>query len=141
MKNGIDLQTTLLLVEDDQADVFLVKRALTKHGSKIRLAVARDGAEALDLLRQGQIKRPYVILSDLNMPGMSGYELLNEIRQDDTLKDSIIFVISSSSLSDDVKIAYEHLASGYIVKEMEPARMARSMALLFDFCEIIRLPS
>ena len=137
----IESKATLLLVEDDQADVFLVKRALTRHGGKIRLATARDGAEALEMLRGKQIERPFVILSDLNMPGMSGYEFLDEIRADEALRDSIIFVISSSNLAEDVNLAYQHFASGYIVKDMDPAKMTRSMQLLFDFCEIIRLPS
>ena len=128
------------MVEDDQADVFLVKRALAKHGGGVHLCVARDGAEALEMLRGGQVSRPYVILSDLNMPGMSGYEFLDEIRADEALRDSIIFVISSSSLSEDVNLAYQHFASGYLIKEMDPAKMARSMAMLFDFCENVRLP-
>ncbi|SFO60909.1 Response regulator receiver domain-containing protein [Cohaesibacter marisflavi] len=136
-----DSKATLFLIEDDQADVFLVKRALAKHGGNIALVNARDGAEALEMLRGGEIERPFVILSDLNMPGMSGYEFLDEIRADAALRDSIIFVISSSNLAEDVNLAYQHFASGYIVKEMEPAKMARSMQLLFDFCEIIRLPS
>ncbi|WP_119306474.1 response regulator [Cohaesibacter haloalkalitolerans] len=140
MKANEESETTLLLVEDDQADVFLVKRALSKHGGAIRVQVARDGMEALEMLRGGEVPRPYVILSDLNMPGMSGYEFLDEIRSDKDLSDSIIFVISSSDLPEDVTLAYQHFASGYIVKEMDPPRMMRSMNLLFDFCEIIRLP-
>ncbi|WP_319486456.1 response regulator [uncultured Cohaesibacter sp.] len=140
MKANEESETTLLLVEDDQADVFLVKRALSKHGGAIRVQVARDGMEALEMLRRGEVPRPYVILSDLNMPGMSGYEFLDEIRSDKDLCDSIIFVISSSDLPEDVTLAYQHFASGYIVKEMDPPRMMRSMNLLFDFCEIIRLP-
>ncbi|WP_319531857.1 response regulator [uncultured Cohaesibacter sp.] len=130
-----------MLVEDDDADIFLVKRALNKHGGSVALQIARDGNEALQLLRSnGYIERPFVILSDLNMPGMSGYEFIDEVRTDPALKDSVIFVISSSNLPEDINLAYNHFASGYIVKDMEPEKMIRSMNLVFDFCELVQLP-
>lgn len=132
---------TLLLVEDDDADIFLVKRSLAKRQSNINLVVARDGEEALSLLREGEdVVRPYVILTDLNMPGMSGYEFVDEIRADSNLKDSVVFVISSSTLPEDVKRAYMNFASGYIKKDMQPEQMIRSLQLVFDFCEIVSLP-
>lgn len=129
------------MVEDDEADIFLVKRALQKRKSPISLVVARDGEEALIKLRDGNsVHRPFVILTDLNMPGMSGYELVDEVRADTALKNSVIFVISSSSLSEDINRAYENFASGYIKKEMQPDQMVRSMELVFDFCETACLP-
>ena len=130
---------TLLLVEDDETDVFLVKRCLAKHGADIRLAVARDGEEALSMLASGEVQKPFVILTDLNMPGMSGYEFLDVVRSDPNIKHSVVFVISSSNLPEDVDRAYAAHASGYIVKHMQPQEMMTSLFMIFDFCRTIRL--
>ena len=131
---------TLLLIEDDETDVFLVRRSLAKHGGDINLKVARDGTEALEMLApDGEVQKPFVILTDLNMPGMSGYEFLDVIRSDGRLSDSLVFVISSSDLPEDVDRAYASAASGYIVKDLQPEKMMKAVNLVFDFCETFQL--
>ena len=132
---------TLLLVEDDETDVFLVKRMLAKHGGTINIVVARDGEEALEFLSEGgNVDKPYVILSDLNMPGMSGYEFLEALRADDRLKDSVVFVFSSSVLSEDIDRAYAKTAAGYLIKDINPSKMTDALNLVFDYCCLVRLP-
>ena len=75
----------ILLVEDNEADVFLVRRALDKLGLPHDLQVARDGEEALAILgRTGQSpadKSPGLILLDLNLPRIDGFEVLSRIRE------------------------------------------------------------
>ncbi|PLX43589.1 MAG: two-component system response regulator [Hyphomicrobiales bacterium] len=133
---------SLLLVEDDDADVMLVSRYLRRRGGDIALIVARDGEEALAMLRAGEaVPRPYVILTDLNMPGMSGHELIEEIRCDRALSNSVIFVISSSRLDEDIQQAYAHHVAGYLSKQMAPAEMEKSLRIVFDYCETVHLPS
>ena len=67
----------ILLVEDDETDALFVQRCLDKQGASIPLTLARDGSEALEILRgEDGLKKPFIILTDLNMPGMSGHELI-----------------------------------------------------------------
>lgn len=132
----------LLLVEDDETDVIFVKRTLEQHGATVPLAVARDGAEALKILRRGDnVRRPYVILTDLNMPGMSGHEMMEVIRADEELKDSVIFVLSSSRLEDDIDRAYEYNAAGYITKDAPTAELSESLRMIVDYCKAVHLPA
>ena len=131
----------LLLVEDDETDVLFVERCLAKHEGKVPLTVARDGAEALQILRAGEdVKRPYVILTDLNMQGMSGHEMIDEIRDDSALKDSVIFVLSSSRLAGDIARAYDKNVAGYLTKQVPANELTKHLSLIFDYCTSVHLP-
>ena len=132
----------LLLVEDDETDILFVKRCLDRYGGTAELVVARDGAEALETLRDGAtVKRPYVIVTDLNMPGMSGHELLEEIRSDEALKDSVVFVLSSSCLAGDIERAYRHNVAGYLTKRVPTRQLKQSVEMIFDYCDSVHLPA
>ncbi len=132
----------LLLVEDDETDVLFVRRCLANHGGDLDLSVARDGAEALDILRgKKPASRPFVILTDLNMPGMSGHEMISKIREDEELRDSVIFVFSSSRLAGDIRAAYRHNVAGYLTKHAPAAELARSVHMVFDYCDAVQLPN
>ena len=131
----------LLLVEDDETDVLFIERCLAAHGGNVPLAVARDGAEALDLLSTGSVARPFVILTDLNMPGMSGHELIEEIRSNEMLRDSVIFVLSSSQLAGDIGRAYRNNIAGYITKQAPVPDLTRKVNMIFDYCASVHLPA
>ena len=130
----------LLLVEDDETDVIFIRRCLSRHGGDVPLTVARDGREALQLLREGGVERPYVILTDLNMPGMSGHEMIDEIRGDEDLKHSGIFVLSSSRLAGDIQRAYENNVAGYLTKQVPAEELSRNVGMVFDYCAAVHLP-
>ena len=130
----------LLLVEDDETDVIFIERCLNRHGTDVPLTVARDGREALQLLREGNVERPYVILTDLNMPGMSGHEMIDEIRSDMQLKHSVIFVLSSSRLTGDIQRAYENNVAGYLTKQVPAEQLSRNVGMVFDYCAAVHLP-
>ena len=82
----------ILLVEDDEVDVRALRWAFNKLKIANPLTVANDGVEALELLKA--MPRPYLIITDINMPRMNGIELLRSIREDEQLRDSIVFVLT-----------------------------------------------
>lgn len=115
-------QPTLLLVEDDQLDIMNVQRELRKNNVNVPLHVARNGREALDMLRgeggQTKIPRPSVVMLDLNMPRMNGLELLEILRSDTEFEDLNVFITTTSDLETDRLKAQELAVSGYIIKPL-----------------------
>jgi len=135
---------TLLLVEDDEIDVEAIKRALeeTKVVNPIRLA--RDGIEGLEILRgengQEKIESPYVILLDINMPRMDGFEFLEQIRADEALMNSIVFMLTTSSSDSDMMRAYEKNIAGYIVKSRAGDGFLKAVDMLDRYWRVVELP-
>lgn len=110
---------SILLVEDDELDVISVERSLKKLESEYDLKTAYNGIEALEILKNmGLGIVPDVILLDLNMPKMNGIEFLRIIRNDDSLKDIRVFVMTTSSEISDRAEAEELGISGYIIKPL-----------------------
>ena len=89
---------TLLLVEDNRADVFLFEEGLRKHGLSFRVVHFENGETALSYLREGPKppERPDVIVLDLHLPGISGGEVLREIRDEPWLAGVPISIISGA---------------------------------------------
>ena len=111
---------TILLVDDDDVDVRIVKRALSREKIDNPLVVARDGVEALEVLRGNNetpaLQHPILILLDLNMPRMGGLEFLQEVRGDRRLAKSIVFVLTTSNDERDRDAAYRNNVAGYLLK-------------------------
>ena len=116
MENAV----TLLIVEDDEIDLMGIKRALKELRIKNPTIRAKDGVEALEILRgengHEKLQKPYIILLDLNMPRMDGVQFLQAIRDDEALKKSVVFVLTTSDTDEDITSAYTHNVAGYIVK-------------------------
>jgi CheY-like chemotaxis protein len=110
----------ILLVDDDEVDVEAVQRGFRKMNISNPIHVADDGFEALEMLRgqdkKERLPRPYIILLDLNMPRMTGLELLEEIRKDPMLTKSIVFILTTSEDDKDKCMAYENHVAGYLLK-------------------------
>lgn len=85
---------TILLVEDNPDDELLTRRALKKGGIRGRVVVARDGAEALDLLFDAEALPRFVLL-DLKLPKVDGAEVLRRIRTDERMRDLTVVVMVS----------------------------------------------
>ncbi|GEO04037.1 response regulator [Adhaeribacter aerolatus] len=118
----MDSEASILLVEDDYLDIRNVERELKKINVNLPLHIARNGREALDMLRgEGYPKiepLPKVVMLDINMPKMNGIEFLTEIRQDPVLHDLNVFIMTTSNEETDRFAAKNLNISGYIVKPL-----------------------
>jgi len=131
---------TILLVEDDDIDAKIVERAFNKLRIANSIVRAKNGIMALELLRSGTVPRPYIILLDLNMPKMGGLEMLEELRGDKNLSNSIVFVLTTSKYDEDKVAAYNQNIAGYILKEKLQDGFEDLVKLLDCYWRIVELP-
>ncbi len=112
----------MLLVEDNPGDVLLTKEALKDSKIRNTLSVAGTGEAALDLLyrRNGfEAAEPVdLILLDLNLPGVDGYEVLEVIKKDETLRRIPVVVLTSSAAESDRLKSYNLHANCYVTKPL-----------------------
>jgi CheY-like chemotaxis protein len=113
----------ILLIEDNDDDLFLMKRALKDAGFTNALHTVQDGDQAIEYLggtgRYGDRLRypiPALIFLDLKLPGKSGHEVLTWVRAQPHLDSTVVVVLTSSDLGPDVKNAYRIGADSYLVK-------------------------
>jgi CheY-like chemotaxis protein len=129
---------TILLVEDDEVDVKALKWAFDKLKVANPLVIARDGVEALELLKE--LPRPFLIITDINMPRMNGIELLRQIRQNDQLRDSIVFVLTTSNDEQDKIDAYDLNVAGYMLKTDMGTSFQRAISLIDNYWKVVEFP-
>ena len=135
----------ILLVEDDEGDVLLTKKALANGKIYNSLNVAKDGVEALAFLRQegeyNNAPRPDLILLDLNMPRMDGRETLAQIKQDENLRSIPVVVLTTSDSDQDVLQSYDLQASCYITKPVDLKQFTSVVRAIKDFWfSVVKLP-
>jgi chemotaxis family two-component system response regulator Rcp1 len=107
---------TILYVEDNPGDVQLLQYAFKNVKMPHQLRFARDGQAAVEFLHRDDIPKPDLILLDLNLPRKTGFEVLEEVKQDQALRRIPIIVLSSSSADKDVERAYALRANCFIQK-------------------------
>jgi chemotaxis family two-component system response regulator Rcp1 len=135
----------ILLVEDNPGDVRLTLEAFKEGKIYNKLRVARDGAEALDMLYQ---RAPYedsmvpdLILLDLNLPKKSGREVLAQIKTDPHLKRIPVVVLTTSTAEQDVLASYNLFANSYIVKPVDLEQFFSVIKSIEQFwLTVVKLP-
>lgn len=139
-----DKAMNILLVDDDEVDIIAVKRAFEKNKITNPLHVARNGVEALALLRGNGTPsitpKPRIILLDLNMPQMNGIDFLKELRTDPQFKDVIVIVLTTSNEERDIIEAYKLNVAGYILKPVSMSKFIEAIALLDMYWTLSELP-
>jgi CheY-like chemotaxis protein len=134
----------ILIVEDDDVQAEAVVRSLRKAGLSSDIVVAPEGWEALAVLRgthtRHRVKRPYIVLLDLNLPRLNGLDFLREVRADPLLNDSVVFVLTTSDDERDCKRAYEEHVAGYMVKSDVGPDFSNMVRMLRPYLEVVRLP-
>jgi CheY-like chemotaxis protein len=137
-------EVTVLLVEDDDGDMKLVQRAFRKAHVANTLVRAVDGVEALDMLRgtngKAPLERPFIVFTDINMPRMDGLTLVRVLREDSVLKDTIVFMLTTSKHEDDKNTAYDLNVAGYILKENAGYDFLDLMTLVGGYSRLVELP-
>lgn len=134
---------TILLVEDDDVDAEVAERGLRAARLANEVVRARDGEEALALLRgggSGRIAQPYLILLDLDMPRMDGFELLAALRDDPDLRNATVFVLAASDSQRDKLASYRHHVAGYLVKSKIGRDFLEMVELVDRFWKVVQFP-
>ena len=131
----------ILLVEDNRGDVLLTRKALQSAQIENRLSVAESGEAALERLRDEAQALPDLILLDLNLPRMSGRDVLGQIKADARLRHIPVIILSSSAAEQDIARSYALHANAYVVKpvDLDSFRAAISTIEQFFFF-LVELP-
>jgi CheY-like chemotaxis protein len=134
----------ILLVEDDEVDIMNVRRAFKKNNINNPVHIAKNGLEALDVLRgedsSQRIPNPKIILLDINMPKMGGIEFLKEIRKHPELRGLSVFVMTTSNEESDKIAAYDLNVAGYILKPLSFEGFSSAVAVLNHYWHLCEMP-
>lgn len=143
--NGGTRPVQILIVEDNAADLLLTKMALRDAGIVHEVSAVRDGERALALLRQqgkyAGFTRPDIVLLDINLPGINGYQVLAEMRADKALQRIPVVVISGIAGREDMKRADKQPATAYLEK---PIRLKEYLSIAWtikEICNLVELPA
>lgn len=137
----IEKEASILIVEDDEVDIMAIRRALKQTNATNSIYVAKDGIEALEKLRSGEIPSPYIVLMDLNMPRMNGIDCMKEIRADKSIRQTVIFALSTSKDEKDKIKAYDCNVAGYIFKSDIGDEFVNAMQMLHHYLRVVELPN
>lgn len=136
----------ILLVEDDPKDIDLTLTALGEYKLANEVIVVRDGAEALDYLhtkgnyRSRAGENPAVVLLDLKLPKVDGFEVLREIRSDERLKLIPVVVLTSSREDRDMVASYKLGVNAYVVKPVDFHAFVNAVKELGVFWAVVNEP-
>ncbi len=149
MQDRHKIPITILICDDDEDDRLLTQQALENAHVSNRIRFVEDGEQLLDYLYQrgefagetGKAPRPGLILLDLNMPKMGGREALKVIKQDETLRDIPVVVLSTSRLDEDITRSYQLGVNSFITKPVTFSGLVEAMNVLGRYwLEIVELP-
>jgi CheY-like chemotaxis protein len=128
----------ILLIEDDIAHAEIVKRSLEASEFKIELIRLFDGKEGLDFIfKAGKYsennKQPDIILLDIRLPRINGFEFLQKIKNDETFKVIPVVILSTSSNQTDIDRAFELGANSYLIKPLSFDRYKEMFGNFTDY--------
>ena len=136
----------ILLVEDNEGDVFLVTEALEEGKVINKMSVTRDGKEAIDFLtKKGKYENeqlPDLILLDINLPKKNGHEVLEYIKEKDELKQIPVIMLTTSSSEKDILLSNKNHANCFITKPVDVDHFLKVIYSIENFwVNIVKLPS
>ena len=130
----MSVKNPIIIVDDDQDDQFLMKKVCEKLGVANDVLFFDDGRDALEYLHTTHDK-PFIIISDINMPAINGFELRREIIKDSTLREkSIPFIFFSTAASpSQIREAYQLTVQGFFVKETSMSQIEETLRMVLDY--------
>jgi CheY-like chemotaxis protein len=137
---------SILLVEDDPGHALLIKKNLLRAGIGYEIVVLDDGQKAVDyLLKQGAYagdghRQPPLVLLDLNMPVLNGYQVLKIIKNDERTKQIPVVVLTTTDNPHEVARCYELGCNLYVTKPIEYDQFSEMIQRLSNFLAIIKTP-
>ena len=135
----------ILLVEDNEGDIFLIKEALEEGKIVNKISVTRDGKEAIDFLEKKEKYKneetPDLILLDVNLPKKNGHEVLEYIKTSENLKQIPVIMLTTSSSDKDVLLSYKNHANCFITKPLDVNNFLTIVSSIESFwINIVKLP-
>jgi DNA-binding response OmpR family regulator len=112
--------TRILVAEDNPADVYLLREALNLEGGEVELLIVSDGEQALEKARTEQ---PDLVVLDIMMPKLDGYETCKRLKADAATKDIPVILLSAKGRNVDQKVGFEVGADDYITKPFSPRKL------------------
>ena len=130
----MDKEFRIMMVEDDLLDAAAAKRLLRHNGLDKRLVIVADGKQAVSILQSSSpADLPQLILLDINLPDMSGIDLLKSIKKDDKFKDISVVILTGSNEDQDIQKSYDLGARSYLVKPISNDALLLVLKTLFSF--------
>ena len=135
----------VLLVEDDEGDILITREAFEFHKIRNPLHVVTDGEQALQFVRRTgpftDAPRPGLILLDVNLPRLSGLEVLAELKRDPELLLIPVVILTTSQAEEDILRSYELHANAYVSKPVDFEHFIEAIRQIDDFfLTLVRLP-
>ena len=135
----------VLLVEDNEGDIFLTTEALEDGKIVNKISIARDGKEAIQFLEEklssSNSELPDLILLDVNLPKKNGHEVLQFIKESPNFKRLPVIMLTTSSAESDIMLSYKNHANCFITKPVEVENFIKVVSGIEDFwISIVRLP-
>lgn len=142
---SVSVPISVLLVEDDAADVVLVREVFEQYKIRNKLYVVGDGEQAIEFVRRtgefADAPRPGLILLDINLPRRNGLEVLADIKSDDDLMDIPVIMLTTSEAEEDVLRSYRQHANAYISKPVDFDRFTEVVRKIDEFfLTLVQLP-
>jgi CheY-like chemotaxis protein len=128
------IKNPIIIVDDDEDDHYLMKRVCEKIGVKGELIFFSEGEKLIHFLKNSK-EKPFIILSDVNMPMMNGLELRRRLFEDETLRrKSIPFIFfSTAAMASIVNEAYDLTVQGFFIKDQSIEKMEKTLKLIFEY--------
>jgi CheY-like chemotaxis protein len=135
----------VLLVEDDEGDVLMTREAFEFYKIRNTLHVVSDGEQALQFLRRtgpyADAPRPGLVLLDVNLPRVSGFEVLTELKKDPELLDVPVVMLTTSQAEEDILRSYKLHANAYVSKPVDFEGFTAAIRQNDDFfLTLVQLP-
>ncbi len=127
----------ILFIEDDMIETMKMHRAVSKFGSNHNIMEAKNGEEALEILKSGKL--PDIILLDINMPRMNGIEFLTILKNDPVIKYLPVIMMTTSENRADLLDCFKTGIAGYIIKPLKYEDYESKLKKVFDYWDVSEL--